>query len=77
VDVVVVIAIAIVLSVPSYFMRVMICAGFIVPCRVSRRRTARSVIEPLPWWPRIGVPLILAMSTALPLEWCETLPDAV
>ena len=36
-----------------------------------------SVIEPEPWWPRIGMPLILAMSTALPEEWWETLPDAV
>ena len=25
-----------------------------------------SVIEPSPWWPRIGIPLIAAMSTALP-----------
>ena len=33
-----------------------------------------SVIEPVPWWPRIGVPLIAAMSTALPELWCETLP---
>jgi hypothetical protein len=35
-----------------------------------------SVIEPLPWLPMIGVPLIFAMSTALPELWCETLPDA-
>ena len=36
-----------------------------------------SVIEPSPWWPRIGIPLIFAMSTALPVQWCETLPEAV
>ena len=63
-----------VFDVPSYSMRVMIWAGLIVPCSVSRRRTAMSVIEPLPWLPRIGMPLIFAMSTALPDEWCETLP---
>ena len=47
--------IASVLSAPSYFISVMIWAGFIVPCSVSSRRTAMSVIEPLPWWPRIGI----------------------
>ena len=36
-----------------------------------------SVIEPSPWWPRIGIPLIIAMSTALPDECAETLPLAV
>ena len=53
----------------------MIWSGFIVPCSVSRRCTVSSVIEPLPWWPRIGMPLILAMSTALPDECWEMLPD--
>jgi hypothetical protein len=66
-----------VLSAPSNSIREMICAGSIVPWRVSRRWIAISVIEPLPWWPMIGMPLIAAMSTALPLEWCDTLPDAV
>ena len=55
----------------------MIWCGFIVPWRVSRRWIVRSVIEPLPWWPTIGMPLIAAMSTALPVECSETLPDAV
>ena len=36
-----------------------------------------SVIEPEPWWPMIGIPLTAAMSTALPLECSDTLPDAV
>ena len=36
-----------------------------------------SVIEPEPWWPAIGMPFTAAMSTALPLECSETLPDAV
>ena len=36
-----------------------------------------SVTEPLPWLPATGTPLIAAMSTALPLEWCDTLPDVV
>ena len=69
--------IASVLSVPSYFISVMICAGFIVPCRVSSLRTVMSVIEPAPWLPRIGMPLILAMSIALPEECAETLPPVV
>ena len=55
----------------------MICAGFIVPCSVSSRRIVMSVIEPAPWLPRIGMPLILAMSTALPEECAETLPLVV
>ena len=37
----------------------------------------RSVIEPLPWWPTIGMPLTIAMSTALPEECWDTLPDEV
>ena len=69
--------IASVLSASSYFISEMICAGFIVPWSVSSRRFVMSVIEPSPWWPRIGMPLIRAMSTALPVEWCETLPDEV
>ena len=36
-----------------------------------------SVTEPGPWLPRIGMPLTAGMSTALPLEWWETLPEAV
>ena len=55
----------------------MIWCGFIVPCSVSSRRIVMSVIEPAPWWPRIGMPLIAAMSTALPEECSETLPEAV
>ena len=54
---------------------VMIWCGFIVPWSVSSRRIVMSVIEPSPWWPRIGMPLIAAMSTALPEECSETLPD--
>ena len=52
----------------------MICAGCIAPWSVMSFRTVVSVISPLPWWPRIGVPLIAEMSTALPELWCETLP---
>ena len=55
----------------------MIWCGLIVPCSVSRRRIVMSAIEPSPWWPRIGIPLIFAMSTALPDECAETLPLAV
>ena len=66
-----------VLSAPSKVIREMIWCGFIVPCSVSRRRIVMSVIEPGPWWPRIGMPLIVAMSTALPDECSETLPEAV
>ena len=36
-----------------------------------------SVMLPAPWWPMIGMPLIFAMSTALPEACSETLPDAV
>src|SRR3954463_12066857 len=36
-----------------------------------------SVIEPGPWWPRIGMPLMAAMSTAVPVECSLTLPDVV
>ena len=35
------------------------------------------MIPPGSWWPRIGTPLILAMSTALPEEWWDTLPELV
>ena len=55
----------------------MIWWGFIVPWSVSRLRIVMSVIEPSPWWPTIGVPLMAAMSTALPEECSETLPEAV
>ena len=55
----------------------MIWVGCIGPWSVSSLRIVSSVIEPRPWWPRIGVSLILAMSTALPGAWWETLPDAV
>ena len=64
-----------VLSAPSKVISEMIWCGFIVPWRVSRRWIVRSVIEPGPWWPRIGMPLIAAMSTAVPVECSETLPD--
>ena len=36
-----------------------------------------SVIDPGPWWPRIGMPLIAAMSTASPMLCSDTLPDVV
>ena len=36
-----------------------------------------SVIEPAPWLPRIGMPLIFAMSIALPDECADTLPAVV
>jgi hypothetical protein len=55
----------------------MIWWGFIVPWSVSRRRIVMSVMEPAPWWPMIGIPLIAAMSTALPEECSEMLPEAV
>jgi hypothetical protein len=49
-----------------------------VPCSVSRRWIVISVIEPLPCVDgEIVMPLIAAMSTALPDEWCDTLPEAV
>ena len=67
-----------VLSAPANVIREMIWSGFIVPCRVSRRWMVTSVIEPLPCVAGVIVmPLTAAMSTALPVEWCETLPDAV
>ena len=62
---------------PANVISVMIWCGFIEPCSVSRRRIVMSVIEPGPWWPRIGMPLIAAMSTASPEECSETLPDVV
>jgi hypothetical protein len=40
-------------------------------------RTACSVTPFCSWWPMIGMPLIAAMSTALPEEWWETLPELV
>ena len=56
-----------VLSVPGYCIRLMIWRGLAVPCSVNSRRTVMSPIEPTPWWPRIGMPLIFfATSTALP-----------
>ena len=55
----------------------MIWCGRIVPCRRISRLTVVSVIPPGSWWPRIGIPLTLAMSTALPEECSETLPEAV
>ena len=56
----------------------MIWCGFIVPWRVSRRWIVRSVIDPLPWVAGVIVmPLIAAMSTALPVECSDTLPPAV
>jgi hypothetical protein len=45
---------------------------------VSRRWIVRSVIEPLPCVPGVmTMPLTAAMSTALPVECSDTLPDAV
>jgi hypothetical protein len=58
-------------------MRLMIWSGFTVPCNVSRRRIVMSAIEPSPWWPMIGMPLIFAMSTAPPAECADTLPPEV
>ena len=55
----------------------MIWSGRIVPWRRISLRTVCSVIPPVSWWPKIGTSLIAAMSTALPEEWCETLPEAV
>ena len=55
----------------------MIWCGFIEPCSVSSLRIVVSVIEPGPWWPTIGVPLISEMSTASPVECSETLPSVV
>ena len=52
-------------------------AGTIAPCSVRIARTAWSVTPPGSWWPRIGTPLMAAMSTALPIEWYETLPEVV
>ena len=69
--------IAKVLSASSKVIREMIWCGFIVPCSVSRRWIVRSVIEPEPWWPMIGTPLMAAMSIAVPVECSETLPEAV
>ena len=55
----------------------MIWCGRIDPCSSIRRRTVCSAIPPLSWCPRIGVPLIAEMSTALPEECSEMLPDEV
>ena len=51
--------------------------GCIVPWSCIRRRTVCSVIPPGSWWPSIGMPLTIAMSTALPDECSETLPELV
>ena len=67
-----------VLSAPSKVIREMIWLGFIVPCRRSRRWIVRSVIEPGPWVAGVmTMPLMAPMSIAVPVVWCETLPDAV
>ena len=63
------------LSVPGNVISEMIWCGFIVPCRVRSRWIVISVMEPAPWWPRIGMPLIAAMSTAVPVECSLTLPE--
>ena len=55
----------------------MIWCGGIVPWSSISRRTVCSVIPPGSWWPRIGMPLIFAMSTALPELCSETLPELV
>ena len=55
----------------------MIWCGCIVPWSSIRRRTVISVMPPGSWWPRIGMPLIAAMSTALPEVCSETLPEVV
>ena len=44
---------------------------------VSSLRIVVSVIEPGPWCPVIGVPLISEMSTASPVECSDTLPSVV
>ena len=66
-----------VLVAPWNCMRLMIWCGCIEPWSVSSRRIVMSVIEPGPWWPAIGMPLMAAMSTALPLECSEMLPEVV
>jgi hypothetical protein len=48
-----------------------------VPWSVSSRWIVTSVIEPGPWWPVIVIPLIAPMSTAVPVECSDTLPDVV
>ncbi len=53
---------------PPMSNREMIWAGAIVPWRAISLRTETSVIPPGSWWPRIGMPLIREMSTALPDE---------
>ena len=47
------------------------------PGAASTSRTSASVSEPGPWLPRIGWPLISAMSTAPPVECWLTLPEVV
>ena len=50
----------------------MIWSGFIVACSVSSRWIVIPVIEPEPCVEgEIVIPLIAAMSTALPDEWCD------
>ena len=67
-----------VLSAPSKVISEMIWLGFIVPWSFSRRWIVMSVIEPGPWVAGvITIPLMAAMSTAVPVEWWETLPDDV
>ena len=58
-------------------MRLTIWYGANEPRSVKSALMVRSVIVPAPWWPTIAVPLIAEMSTALPDECSETLPDVV
>jgi hypothetical protein len=46
----------------------MIWLGAIEPWSCIRSRTSASVIDPGPWFPSTGRPLIWAMSTAFPEE---------
>jgi hypothetical protein len=62
---------------PGYCIRLMIWSGAIAPWSVSSRRIALSAIDPAPWFPRIGVPLIFEMSTPLPDACWEMLPLSV
>jgi hypothetical protein len=52
----------------------MIWFGCIAPWSVSSRRIVTSVIEPAPWWPRIGIPLIFEMSTLSPVLPAASVP---
>ena len=62
---------------PPKFISEITWSGVIVPWSSRTSRTSDSVIEPGPWLPSTGMPLIWAMSTALPEEWCEMLPPDV